>query len=212
MAWCVVTGECIARVESWLGAAMALIDVTNREIHAKIVYYGPGLSGKTTNLVNIHQRLPSDIRGEMKTIATESERTLFFDFVPIDAIRVGGWAIRFQLYSVPGQQVYVRTRRAILGGADGIVFVADSEPARRQANLQSLAELEQHLAHYQRNPANLPIVLQYNKIDLPGALSREDMNATLNADAWPSFEAIATQGNGVSETLGSISKLVARTL
>lgn len=191
---------------------MALIDVTNREIHAKIVYYGPGLSGKTTNLVNIHQRLPADVRGEMKTIATESERTLFFDFVPIEAIRVGSWAIRFHLYSVPGQDVYVRTRRAVLGGADGIVFVADSDPARRQANLLSLGELEQHLAHYQRDPANLPVVLQYNKIDLPGALSSADMDATLNADAWPAFEAIATHGNGVSETLGSISKLVARTL
>lgn len=191
---------------------MALIDLTHREIHAKIVYYGPGLSGKTTNLVNIHQRLPAEIRGEMKTIATEAERTLFFDFVPIEAIRIGGWAIRFHLYSVPGQEVYVRTRRAILGGADGVVFVADSEPARRQANFQSLAELEQHLAHYQRDPANLPIVLQYNKIDLPGALNRVDMDATLNTDAWPSFEAIATQGNGVSETLGSISKLVAHSL
>ncbi len=191
---------------------MALIDVTNREIHAKIVYYGPGLSGKTTNLVNIHQRLPAAIRGEMKTIATESERTLFFDFVPIEAIRVGGWAIRFHLYSVPGQDVYVRTRRAILGGADGVVFVADSEPARREANLQSLAELEQHLAHFQRDPINLPIVLQYNKIDVPGSLSRTDMDATLNAGAWPAFEAIATQGNGVSETLGAISKLISRTL
>lgn len=191
---------------------MALIDVTNREIHAKIVYYGPGLSGKTTNLVNIHQRLPAGIRGEMKTIATESERTLFFDFVPIEPIRVGGWAIRFHLYSVPGQDVYVRTRRAILGGADGVVFVADSEPARREANLQSLAELEQHLAHFQRDPINLPIVLQYNKIDVPGSLSRTDMDATLNAGAWPAFEAIATQGNGVSETLGAISKLISRTL
>ena len=212
MAACANTGEILARVQNRWGVAMALIDVTNREIHAKIVYYGPGLSGKTTNLVNIHQRLPADIRGEMKTIATESERTLFFDFVPIDAIRVGGWAIRFHLYSVPGQDVYVRTRRAILGGADGVVFVADSEPSRRQANLQSLAELEQHLAQYQRNPTNLPIVLQYNKIDVSDALSRADMNATLNADAWPSFEAIATRGNGVSETLGSISRLVARTL
>lgn len=191
---------------------MALIDVTNREIHAKIVYYGPGLSGKTTNLVNIHQRLPEGIRGEMKTIATEAERTLFFDFVPIEAIRVGGWAIRFHLYSVPGQDVYVRTRRAILGGADGVVFVADSDTTRRQANLLSLAELEEHLAHYQRDPGNVPIVLQYNKIDLPGALGRDDLDSALNADAWPSLEAIATQGNGVAETLGAISKLVARTL
>ncbi len=191
---------------------MALIDVTNREIHAKIVYYGPGLSGKTTNLVNIHGRLPAGIRGEMKTIATEAERTLFFDFVPIEAIRVGGWAIRFHLYSVPGQEVYVRTRRAILGGADGIVFVADSDPVRRPANVQSLAELEQHLAHYQRQQSNLPIVFQYNKFDLPGALGRNDMDTALNPHVWPSFEAIATQGNGVAETLGAISKLVARTL
>ncbi len=191
---------------------MALIDVTNREIHAKIVYYGPGLSGKTTNLVNIHDRLPADVRGEMKTIATEAERTLFFDFVPIEAIRVGGWAIRFHLYSVPGQDVYVRTRRAILGGADGVVFVADADPDRSAANVQSLGELEQHLAHYQRNPANLPIVLQYNKIDVPGSLGRADMDAALNLHSWPSFEAIAIQGNGVAEALGAISKLVARTL
>jgi signal recognition particle receptor subunit beta len=191
---------------------MALIDVTNREIHAKIVYYGPGLSGKTTNLVNIHGRLPADMRGEMRSIATEAERTLFFDFVPIDAVAVGGWSIRFHLYSVPGQDVYVRTRRAILGGADGVVFVADSDPARRQANLESLAELERHVAHYQRDWSTLPLVLQCNKIDVPGALPREAMVDALNGGDWPTFEAIATQGNGVSETLGSISKLVARTL
>ncbi len=191
---------------------MALIDVTNREIHARIVYYGPGLSGKTTNLVNIHDRLPAEIRGELKSIATEAERTLFFDFVPIEEVRVGGWAIRFYLYSVPGQEVYVRTRRAILGGADGVVFVADSDPTRRQANLDSLAEFDQHLAYYQRTVDNLPIVLQYNKLDLPEALNRQTMDAALNGHGWPAFEAIATQGNGVSETLTSISKLVARTL
>lgn len=191
---------------------MALIDVSNREIHAKIVYYGPGLSGKTTNLVNIHQRLPDEFKGQMKSIATEAERTLFFDFVPMSAVRLGGWSIRFHLYSVPGQEVYIRTRRAILGGADGIVFVADSDPDRRQANIESMAELVLHLAHFQRDPSNLPIVVQYNKGDLPGAMSRDDLEAELNADGWPSFEAIATQGNGVSETLTTISKLVARTL
>lgn len=191
---------------------MALIDVTNREIHARVVYYGPGLSGKTTNLVNIHDRLPADMKGEMKSIATETERTLFFDFVPIEAVRVGGWAIRFHLYSVPGQDVYVRTRRAILGGADGVVFVADSDPARRAANSGSLQELEVHLAHYQRSVADLPIVFQYNKVDLPGAMSRSEMDAALNPDDWPAFGAMAIQGNGVAETLTSISKLVARTL
>jgi signal recognition particle receptor subunit beta len=200
-----------ARNHMWW-AIMALIDVANRAIHARIVYYGPGLSGKTTNLVNIHQRLPEDIRGEMKSIATEAERTLFFDFVPIEDVRIGGWSIRFHLYSVPGQDVYVRTRRAILGGADGVVFVADTDPARRQANLDSLAEFEQHLEHYQRTATSLPIVLQYNKVDLPEALSRQAMDAALNAHDWPTYEAIATQGNGVSETLTSISKLVARTL
>jgi len=191
---------------------MALINVTNREVHAKIVYYGPGLSGKTTNLVNIHGRLPADLRGEMKSIATEAERTLFFDFVPIEAVRIGGWAIRFHLYTVPGQEVYVRTRRAILGGADGIAFVADSDPARQQANLDSLAELEGHLAHYQREWTGFPIVFQYNKIDVPGAMSREVMESSLNRDARPAFEAIATQGNGVAETLASVSKLVAHAL
>jgi len=191
---------------------MALIDVGNREIHARIVYYGPGLSGKTTNLVNIHQRLPAGLKGEMKSIATEAERTLFFDFVPIEPVRVGGWSIRFHLYSVPGQDVYVRTRRAILGGVDGVVFVADSSSDRRQANLDSLAELAQHLAHYQRDLEALPIVFQYNKIDLPAARGHDAMDADLNAGDAPAFEAIATRGNGVSETLTAISRLVARTL
>ena len=191
---------------------MALIDVANREIHAKIVYYGPGLSGKTTNLANIHDRLPAGVKGALKSIATEAERTLFFDFVPIEEVRIGGWAIRFHLYSVPGQDVYVRTRRAILGGADGVVFVADSTADRRQANIDSLEELHQHLVHYQRAAGSLPIVLQYNKIDLPGALGRAELDPVLNAADWTAFEAIATQGNGVSETLKAISKLVARTL
>ena len=191
---------------------MALIDVANREVHARIVYYGPGLSGKTTNLTNIHQRLPAEIRGEMKSIATEAERTLFFDFVPIEPVRVGGWAIRFHLYSVPGQAVYVRTRRAILAGADGVVFVADADRARLQANLASLAELEQHLEHYQRSVRDVPIVLQYNKVDLPVASSRSQLDAALNPAGWPVQEAIATQGNGVAETLATISKLVARSI
>jgi signal recognition particle receptor subunit beta len=191
---------------------MALIDVTNRRIDAKIAYYGPALSGKTTNLVNIHQRLPADSRGEMKSIATEAERTLFFDFVPIEEVRVGGWSIRFHLYSVPGQDVYVRTRRAILGGADGVVFVADRDPARRDANVASLEELESHLGHYQRSTEALPLVLQYNKGDLPGALPRSELETSLNAGHWPSFDAVSLCSDGVAETLAAISKFVARTL
>lgn len=191
---------------------MATIDITNRQIAARIVYYGPGLSGKTTNLVNIHARLPETSRGDMRSIATESERTLFFDFVPIEPIRLDGWDIRFHLYSVPGQDVYVRTRRAILGGVDGIVFVADAAPDRQDANQESLDELDTHLEHYGRERSGTPVVFQYNKTDLPNALSHEEMDERLNPFDMPSFDAIATQGNGVAETLTAISKLVGRTL
>ncbi|HEV2066880.1 MAG TPA: ADP-ribosylation factor-like protein [Thermomicrobiales bacterium] len=191
---------------------MALIDIRKREIHAKIVYCGPGLSGKTTNLLNIHGRLPEDIRGEMQSIATADERTLFFDFVPISEIDLGGWAVRFHLYSVPGQDVYVRTRRAILGGADGIVFVADAAGARLDANRSSMTELEGHLGHYQRELDDVPLVVQYNKIDVEDALTPEVLDEELNPGLWPAFPAIAIHGNGVAETLGAISRLVARTL
>jgi signal recognition particle receptor subunit beta len=191
---------------------LATIDITNRQIAARIVYYGPGLSGKTTNLMNIHARLPEGARGEMRSIATESERTLFFDFVPIEPIRLDGWDIRFHLYSVPGQDVYVRTRRAILGGVDGIVFVADAAPNRQEANQQSLSELDTHLEHYGRERSTTPVVFQFNKTDLPDAISHAEMDELLNPLDMPSFDAIATQGNGVAETLTSISKLVGRTL
>ncbi len=191
---------------------MAVIDIRKREIHAKIVYYGPGLSGKTTNLLNIHSRLPDELKGGLQSIATEDERTLFFDFVPIEEVKLGGWALRFHLYSVPGQDVYVRTRRAILGGSDGIVFVADAAEARLDANRFSLVELESHLGHYQRTVSELPVVLQYNKIDVEDALTPEVLEDELNPGSWPAFPAVAIQGNGVAETLTAISKQVARTL
>lgn len=191
---------------------MAQIDLRQRKINAKIVYYGASLSGKTTNLLNIHARLPADLKGEMRSIATETERTLFFDFVPIAEVDVGGWSIRFHLYSVPGQDVYVRTRRAILGGADGVVFVADAAPAQLDANRRSLAELHEHLGHYQRTVASTPLVLQYNKMDLDGALTALRLDTELNPDDWPVHEAIALHGNGVAETLTTISRLVARAL
>jgi len=191
---------------------VATINLATREIHAKIVYYGPGLSGKTTNLVDIHRRMPVELRGRMQSIATEQERTLFFDFVPIESGRVGGYAVHFHLYSVPGQEHYVRTRRAILGGADGIVFVADAAPDRLSANLVSVDELEANLAQQGRSAAVVPIVLQYNKMDLDDALSVEELDTRLNPGGWPSHGASAVHGNGVAETLRTISKRVAGTL
>lgn len=191
---------------------MSLINLAAWQIHAKIVYYGPGLSGKTTNLLNIHQRLPAAARGPMKSIETESERTLFFDFVPLGAAQVGGYTIQFHLYSVPGQEQYSRTRRAILGGADGIVFVADAAPDRRDANQASLAELADHLDHYQRDVNDVPLVFQYNKMDLEDAVPGATLDRTLNPEQRPRVEAIALRGNGVAETLREVCKLAARRL
>ncbi len=191
---------------------MATINLRDRQIHAKIVYYGPGLSGKTSNLVNIHQRMPAETRSEIRSIATEEERTLFFDFVPVKPVVVGGWDVRFHLYSVPGQEHYLRTRRAILGGADGVVFVADADRARLAANCASVDELGTHLDYYGHTIADLPIVFQYNKMDLPTAAPVEELERTLNITSLPQFDAIATRGNGVAETLRAISKLVAHRL
>lgn len=148
----------------------------------------------------------------MRSIDTVDERTLFFDLMPIQEIEVGGWSIRFHLYTVPGQEDYVRTRRAILGGADGIVFVADANPAQRAANEQSMNELHTHLDHYHKDSASMPMVLQVNKTDLPDARSVADVADPLNLHAWPVVQAMAIRGIGVSETLSTIAKAVARRL
>jgi len=148
----------------------------------------------------------------MQSIDTVEERTLFFDFMPVEAIEIGGWALRFHLYSVPGQEDYIRTRRAILGGADGVVFVADADPARAEANRESERELHEHLAYYGRDESSLPIVLQVNKGDLSDARDADEVSADLNAAGWPVIPAMAIRGIGVSQTLGSIAKAVARTL
>jgi hypothetical protein len=190
---------------------MALINHRAREIHFKLVYYGPGLGGKTTNLQLLHQKLPPERRGRLISIATDQERTLFFDFLPIELGRVNDLVTRIHLYTVPGQVYYRLSRRAVLQGADGIVFVADSHPAREQSNRESLLDLEQHLTFLGLSPEQMrriPRVFQYNKRDLPQALPVARMSALLNPGGAPEFEAVAREGRGVSETLRTACKLV----
>ena len=190
---------------------MALINHRAREIHFKIVYYGPGLCGKTTNLKRLHDRLPPERRGRLISIATDHERTLFFDFLPIDIGQVNGFTTRFHLYTVPGQVYYRLSRRAVLQGLDGIVFVADSHPAREQANHESLADLGTHLVTLGLSPEQLrrmPWVFQYNKRDVAAAVPVERLRAALNPGGSPEFESVASEGRGVAETLRSICKSV----
>ncbi|MBX6753344.1 GTP-binding protein [Thermorudis peleae] len=189
---------------------MALINVAAREIHGKIVYYGPGLSGKTTNLQYIHAHIPEHTRGELLSVDTESERTLFFDFLPLNLGTVHGFTIRFHLYTVPGQVLYERTRVAVLNGADGVVFVADAQRDRLAENIQSLRELGQNLIAQGKPFLNFPLVLQYNKMDLPTALPVPVLDRYLNPMRAPRFEAVAVRGVGVFETLRAICKLVVK--
>jgi len=188
---------------------MALINHRAREVHFKIVYYGPGLGGKTTNLKWLHERLPAERRGRLVSIATDHERTLFFDFLPIDLGRINGLTTRFHLYTVPGQIYYRLSRRAVLQGVDGIVFVADSHPAREQANRDSLHDLAANLVAIGLGPDQLrrmPWIFQYNKRDLPLAMPVERLRTALNAGGAPDFEATASEGRGVNETLKAICK------
>ena len=191
---------------------MALINVAAREIHGKIVYYGPGLCGKTTNLQIIHGKIPQNGRSELLSIATETERTLFFDFLPLDLGKVHGFTIRFHLYTVPGQILYERTRVAVLNGADGVVFVADAQRDRLADNLQSLRELAHNLTNQGKRLLEFPLVMQYNKMDMPTALPTPVLDRYLNTIKVPRYEAVAVNGNGVFETLRAISKLVVNKL
>jgi signal recognition particle receptor subunit beta len=190
---------------------LALINHRTHEIHFKIVYYGPGLCGKTTNLKSLHDRLPPERRGRMISIATDQERTLFFDFLPIDLGTVNGFLTRFHLYTVPGQVYYKLSRRAVLQGVDGLVFVADSHPARETANRESLNDLNEHLRTLGvTGPAlaRIPWVFQYNKRDVPLALPIERLKKALNPQGWPEYEGVASEGKGVSETLRAACKAV----
>jgi len=188
---------------------MALINVAAREIHCKIVYYGPGLCGKTTNLKYIHSAVPGHAKGDLLSIATETERTLFFDFLPLDLGQVHGFQTRFHLYTVPGQVLYERTRVAVLNGADGVVFVADSQQTKLRENIMSLQELARNIQAEGKKFLEFPLVLQYNKRDVPNVMAVELMDHYLNSSIKvPRFEAVASKGTGVFDTLKAISKLV----
>jgi hypothetical protein len=193
---------------------MSLVNFTAREITCKIVYYGPGRSGKTTNLQYVFGRVPESRRGKMVSLATQGDRTLFFDFLPIDLGTISGFATKFQLYTVPGQSYYNATRKLVLQGADGVVFVADSQARRFDDNFESLQNLQENLLAQGVDVRELPIVFQYNKQDLPGDLvmTRAELDDALNFRGVPSFGADALHGSGVFETLKGISEAVLRRL
>lgn len=187
---------------------MALINYSSREIHCKIVYYGTGLGGKTTNLEYVHKQLSPTIRGEMVSLNTANERTLFFDFLPLDLGSVQGFRTKFSLYTVPGQVEYNASRKLVLNGADGIVFVADSQMEKMQENVDSLKNMEDNLSEYNMTLDSIPWILQYNKRDLPNAASVAELERAMNSRGVPSFEAVAYSGEGVFQTLKAISKEV----
>jgi len=193
---------------------VSLVNFTTREITCKIVYYGPGRSGKTTNLHYIYGRVPDSRRGRMVSLATQTDRTLFFDFLPIDLGQISGFTTRFQLYTVPGQVYYNATRRLVLQGADGVVFVADSQARQLDENLESLQNLQANLLEHGVDIRTLPLALQYNKQDLPRELILQpiELDDALNFRGVPSFPADALHGNGVFETLKTITEQVLRRL
>ncbi len=191
---------------------MSFINYASREINCKIVYYGPGLGGKTTNLQYIYEKTNPQAKGQLISLATETDRTLFFDFLPLDLGTVRGFRTRFHLYTVPGQVFYDASRKLILKGVDGVVFVADSQEARMDANLESLENLKVNLRENGFDLATIPYVLQFNKRDLPSAVPYEEMFRLLNVKGEPTFEAVATQGVGVFETLKAVAKLVLQEL
>jgi signal recognition particle receptor subunit beta len=187
---------------------MSLVNYSTREITCKVVYYGPGRSGKTTNLQFIHAHVPDDRKGGMVSLATETDRTLFFDFLPLDLGKISGFRIRFQLYTVPGQVYYDATRKLVLQGTDGIVFVADSQPERQEENIDSFRNLHENLLEQGMDPRKLPMCLQFNKRDLPTAVPTAVLEDALNYRDLRSYEATALMGGGVFETLRGISELV----
>jgi signal recognition particle receptor subunit beta len=187
---------------------MSYVNHLAKEINCKIVYYGPGLCGKTTNLQYIFDKARPDARGKMISLATETDRTLFFDFMPLDLGVIRGYKVRFHLYTVPGQVFYDASRKLVLRGADGVIFVADSQPSRAEANGESVENLEHNIAESGGSLADVPYVIQYNKRDLPDVMPIETMRADLNPRGVPDLEAAAPSGVGVFETLKVLSKVV----
>jgi mutual gliding-motility protein MglA len=193
---------------------VSLVNYATREITCKIVYYGPGRSGKTTNLHYIYGQVPQDRKGQMVSLATQTDRTLFFDFLPIDLGTISGFTTRFQLYTVPGQVYYQTTRKLVLQGADGVVFVADSQARQLEENIESMQDLHANLAEQGVDARTMPLVIQYNKQDLPAEMVTPvpELDEALNFRGVPSFPADALHGPGVFETLRAISELVLRRL
>ncbi len=191
---------------------MVFFNYSTMQVAAKIVYYGPGLCGKTTNLQYVYDHTTNDSRGEMVSLQTETDRTLFFDLLPIDLGSIGGFKTKIQLYTVPGQVFYNTTRKLVLKGVDGVVFVADSQRLMMDANVDSMVNLEANLAEIGFRITDLPVVIQYNKRDLPDVSSLPELEAALNKHGLPSFEACALSGQGVFETLTGIAKLTLASL
>jgi len=187
---------------------VSLINYSSREINCKIVYYGPGLGGKTTNIQYVYDKVSPETKGKLVTLATEMDRTLFFDFLPLELGTVKGFKTRFHLYTVPGQVYYNASRKLILRGVDGIVFVADSDENRIDANIESLYNLYENLAEHNLKLEDLPFVMQWNKRDLPNALPVPELEEELNPQKYQAVEAVAVKGQGVFETLKQVSKMV----
>jgi hypothetical protein len=187
---------------------MSFINIASREINCKIVYYGPGLCGKTTNLQYIYGHTNPDAKGKMISLATETDRTLFFDFLPLSLGQIRGFKTRFHLYTVPGQVFYNASRKLILKGVDGVVYVADSQIDRLEANMESVENLKENLNDQGYDLERIPYIIQYNKRDLPHIASVEELKELLNHRQVPDYEAVATMGIGVFETLKAIAKLV----
>ncbi|MGH7445391.1 MAG: GTP-binding protein [Longimicrobiales bacterium] len=191
---------------------MSLVNYSTKEITCKIVYYGPGRSGKTSNLQYVHAFVPDERKGPMVSLATETDRTLFFDFLPLDLGTISGFRTRMQLYTVPGQVYYNATRKLVLRGADGVVFVADSQREQFDENIESLSNLHENLLEENIALRDFPLVLQYNKRDLPGVVPVAELDDVLNYRSVPAFPASALGGDGVFDTLKGVSQLVLQSL